>query len=201
MQHWSPFRRLVHWFLSCGAARLVPFMLCAPVIDAVGNVYVIGGAVMSDTNPAKLLEFDHVGNLLISRSTNVPPSAATAPQYMSQDGHSTNKSFAVRLFYPLGSATRTIQITRSVIVRQTLFFFDWLVRHARVFSAVLLHFDIAYHGENDLDTGHGHAAAERFANRADLLTLKAFQRVISAPQSHRTHARYESLALPLRRKS
>ena len=73
-----------------------------------------------------------------------------------------------------------------MIVRQTLFFFDWLVRHARVFSEVLLHFGIAYHGENDLDTEHGHVAAELFANRADLLTLEAFQRVISAPQGHRT---------------
>jgi len=68
------------WRRSTGAFHVVR----APVIDAVGNVYVIGGAVMSDTNPAKLLAFDHVGNLLISRSTNVPPSAATAPQYMSQ---------------------------------------------------------------------------------------------------------------------
>jgi len=65
------------WRRSTGAFHVVR----APVIDAVGNVYVIGGAVMSDTNPAKLLAFDHVGNLLISRSTNVPPSAATAPQY------------------------------------------------------------------------------------------------------------------------
>jgi len=47
------------WRRSTGALHVVR----APVIDADGNVYVIGGAVMSDANPAKLLAFDHVGNL------------------------------------------------------------------------------------------------------------------------------------------
>ena len=65
------------WHRSTGAFHVVR----APVIDAVGNVC----HWMGDTNPAKLLAFDHVGNLgKIFRSTKVPPSAATAPQYMSQ---------------------------------------------------------------------------------------------------------------------
>jgi len=73
------------WRRSTGAFHVVR----ALVIDAVGNVYVIGGAVMSDTNPAKLLAFDHVGNLACpsldqcttecSYGTSVHVSAGAAP--------------------------------------------------------------------------------------------------------------------------
>jgi len=69
------------WRRSTGAFDVVR----APVIDAAGSVYVIGGAATAgDANGAKLFAFDYKGNLLFARSTNVPPNAATTPQYMSQ---------------------------------------------------------------------------------------------------------------------
>ena len=56
-----------------------------PVFDALGNLYVIGGASStSDPNGTKLFVFDSRGNVLISRPTNVPSSQATSPSYISQ---------------------------------------------------------------------------------------------------------------------
>jgi len=76
---------LVHWFLSCGAARLVPFMLCERWWS------MLSGTFMSLEEPSWAIRIQpscwHSTTLATSRvprSTNVPPSAATAPQYMSQ---------------------------------------------------------------------------------------------------------------------
>ena len=69
------------WSVSTGAFQLMR----PPVFDALGNLYVIGGASStSDPNGTKLFVFDSRGNVLISRPTNVPSSQATSPSYISQ---------------------------------------------------------------------------------------------------------------------
>lgn len=69
------------WRQSTGAFQ----MRRTPVIDAMGNIFVIGGASStSDPNGAKLFAFDSRGNVLITRSTNVPSNQATAPTFLSQ---------------------------------------------------------------------------------------------------------------------
>jgi len=58
-------------------------------------------------------------------------------------------------------------------------FFDWLVRYARIFRVVMLHFCIPYHGENQLDNSHAHVAQALFNVRTSLLSLESFQQTIA----------------------
>lgn len=76
------------WRRSTGAFQVVR----APVIDAVGNIYVIGGASRpTDPDNPKLLMFDYTGTLLITRGLRVPTSTLSDPRFISQPVVLTNR--------------------------------------------------------------------------------------------------------------